>query len=71
MKNHDAAVEAIKAAPPVGVAGLTVFGVAISDWAVVLTILYTAFLLIDKLPTVIERFRQFHRWLKGRHDRNH
>lgn len=71
MKNHDAAVEAIKAAPPVGVAGLTVFGVAISDWAVVLTILYTSFLLIDKLPTVIDRFRQFTRWLKGRHDRNH
>lgn len=61
---HDAAIEAVKAAPPLGVAGLTIFGVSVADWAMLLTILYTLFLLIDKLPIVLERLRQFRRWLK-------
>lgn len=65
MNKSDTIAEAIKSAPPVGVAGLTVFGVPLADGVLVLTALYTIFLLIDKLPTVVERFRQLGRWLKG------
>lgn len=35
------AVEAAKAAPPVSVSGLLVFGFPLSEWAIGLTIIYT------------------------------
>jgi hypothetical protein len=46
------AQEAAKAAPPVGVGGMVLVGVPLSDWVLILTGLYTAlqlfFLLRDK-----------------------
>lgn len=68
MRAHDTAIETVKALPPVGVAGLTVFGVTIADWALILTIIYTVFLLIDKLPTVIRRLAQAWRWAKDKYN---
>lgn len=52
-QNHsDLITEAAKAAPTVAVGGLTLFGVVLSDWVMILTIVYTlaqlSFLLRDK-----------------------
>lgn len=45
--------EAVKAAPPITVGGLTMWGVSLSEWVLILTAIYTAlqiyFLLRDKL----------------------
>lgn len=49
----DAVTEAIKAAPPITVGGLTMWGVSLSEWVLILTAIYTVlqiyFLLRDKL----------------------
>lgn len=48
----DLTTEAAKAAPAVAVGGLTLFGGGLSDWVMILTIVYTlaqlSFLLRDK-----------------------
>ncbi len=49
--------ELVRAAPPVGVGGLTLWGVSINEWLIVLTIIYTLFLIIDKFPTVLTRLK--------------
>lgn len=45
--------EAVKAAPPLTVGGLTMWGVSLSEWVLILTAIYTVlqiyFLLRDKL----------------------
>lgn len=50
--HHDIANEAAKAAPAVTVGGLTLFGVGLSDWVLLATLIYTVlqvfFLLRDK-----------------------
>ena len=50
--NHEIASEAVKATPPLTVGGLTFFGVGLSDWVLLATMIYTAlqvfFLLRDK-----------------------
>lgn len=54
MTQHhsDIVTEAAKAVPTVTVGGLTLFGVVLSDWVMILTIVYTLaqifFLLRDK-----------------------
>lgn len=49
----DAVTEAVKAAPPLTVGGLTMWGVSLSEWVLILTAIYTVlqiyFLLRDKL----------------------
>jgi hypothetical protein len=67
--SRDTAIEAAKAAPPVGVTGLTIFGVSLSEVVLVLTLMYTIILIIDKLPVLVERIRQFTTWAKGLYDR--
>lgn len=67
MQKHESLIEAVKAAPPVGVAGLTLGGIPISDVVVLLTGLYTIFLIIDKLPAVFRRARQLASWIKERY----
>ena len=55
VRNTDlnAVTEAIKAAPPITVGGLTIWGVSLSEWVLILTAIYTVlqiyFLLRDKL----------------------
>ena len=61
--NH---TEAIQAAPPVSVVGLSLFGVPLSEWVYVATLIYTVFLIVDKLPVVACRLRQMVRRLKER-----
>jgi hypothetical protein len=50
---HELAVEAAKATPPVTVAGLSLWGVTLHEWVLILTAVYTVlqigFLLRDKL----------------------
>lgn len=69
MSKHEALIEAAKAAPPVSVTGLTLYGVPLNDVVLVLTGIYTAILLIDKLPVLFKRARQLADWLKERYDR--
>ena len=63
MTNHysELVTEGAKAAPAVTVGGLTLFGVGLSDWVLISTLVYTAvqlfFLLRDK-------------WWRQRKDRN-
>jgi len=49
----NAVTEAVKAAPPITVGGLTLWGVGLADWVLMLTAIYTVlqigFLLRDKL----------------------
>lgn len=68
MKNHDVAVEAAKAAPAISVGGLTLFGYPLNEVVLMLTLIYTIFLLIDKLPTVFQRFRELWHFLRGTHN---
>lgn len=70
MKNHDTLIEAAKAAPVASVGGLTLFGYPLSDVVLVLTFIYTIFLLIDKSHTVWVRLCQFGNFLRGKHDSN-
>jgi hypothetical protein len=56
--------EALTAAPPISVTGLTLMGYPLSDLVLIGTALYTLFLLIDKLPVVIVRLTSFAAWAK-------
>jgi hypothetical protein len=53
--SNELAAEAVKASPPLTVAGLTIYGVGLQDWILILTAIYTViqiFILIrDKLLT--------------------
>lgn len=60
--------EAISATPPVSVSGLTLLGFPLSEWVLVGTAIYTAFLIIDKMPTVAERIRSLVTWIKEKTD---
>ena len=53
MTNHDISIEAAKTAPPLTVVGLSLAGVSLQDWVLIITLIYTAlsliFLIRDKL----------------------
>jgi len=50
---HGAVLETLRAAPPITVGGLTLFGSSLEDWVLILTALYTVlqigFLIRDKV----------------------
>ena len=52
QQHHEILTEAIKASPALTVGGLTLFGVGLSDWVLLATLIYTVlqvgFLLRDK-----------------------
>ncbi len=64
QNHHDMAVEAVKAAPPVTVVGMSLGGVSLHEWVLILTAVYTVlqigFLIRDKV------FRR-----KDNHDSKH
>lgn len=64
MKFTDLIPEPVKAAPPVGVGGLTFLGIYLDQWVMLVTLVYTLFLIIDKFPTVASRLGEGLRWLK-------
>ena len=51
--NHDLALEAAKAAPPVTVVGMSLGGASLQEWVLILTAIYTVlqlvFLIRDKV----------------------
>lgn len=53
MTNHDITIEAARAAPPVTVVSLSLAGVSLQDWVLIITLIYTClsliFLIRDKL----------------------
>ena len=57
--------EVVKAAPPLGVAGMKVFGVLLADWVIILTIIYTLFLIIDKAEPVCLKILKWVRKLRS------
>lgn len=59
------AAEIAKSAPPVGVGGLTLWGQPLDTWVLILTAIWTVFLIIDKFPVVVTRLLGFARWIKG------
>jgi len=50
--------ETVKASPPAAVAGLTVFGISLPDWAALLACIYTAWLIGEKIYHAFQRRRQ-------------
>ena len=61
-------VEAVQAAPPASVVGLSLFGYPLAEWVYVATLIYTIFLLIDKFPVVVCRVKQLTSLVKGNDD---
>lgn len=59
--------EVVAAVPPLGVGGLSLAGVGLNDWVLILTAIYTVFLIVDKLPTVLQRIRDLLRKIRSRH----
>lgn len=70
MKLLDYLPEPAKAAPTIGVGGLTFFGVQFADWIMVGTFIYTVFLIIDKFPIVVQRLSGLVRWVRQKARRN-
>ena len=58
--------EVVRAAPPVSVGGLTLWGVPLSEWVLILTAVYTIFLIVDKFPVVVERLGALLKKLRGK-----
>lgn len=67
--NHDTIHEAARAAPPMGATALTLWGVPLNEVLIMLTIVYTLFLLVDKFPNVLKRGYEAWRWLKEKYDK--
>lgn len=63
--------ELVAAAPPVGVATLTFAGVALSQWVLIATLVYTVILILKHIPGAIVSIRRGLRWLKEHHDKSH
>ncbi len=50
---------AIKTSPPVVVSGLTLIGVQLQDWLIMVTILYTLIQIIIALPKLKQSFSEW------------
>lgn len=64
MSEHTAqsiARDLMPAAPPVGVAGMTYMGIPLSEWVLILTLVYTGVQIVIVLPKAIAVVRG---WLK-------
>lgn len=55
--------DAALAAPPVGVGTLTLAGMPLSQWVLILTAVYTIFLIIDKAPAVMRVLQSLCKWV--------
>lgn len=66
LDSTHAATEAIKAAPPLSVGGLTFFGYPFSEFVLLLTAVYTIWLIVEKTPKVLDALGNIYRRLRGR-----
>lgn len=53
------AIGTAKAAPPVVATGLTVMGVQLQDWLIILTIIYTLMQIFISLPKICDTIRSW------------
>lgn len=58
MKASDHINDAVLASPPVGVGGLVVFGYPLNDVVLVLTAVYTVFLIVDKAYGIYVKWKE-------------
>ena len=56
---HGLSMAAIKTSPPVIVTGVTLAGVQLQDWLVMVTILYTVIQIIIALPKLKQSFNEW------------
>lgn len=57
INKHEVAVEAIKAAPPVTVTGMTLFGYELQSWMLLCTIVYTLLLIVTQVIKIWQMVR--------------
>ena len=50
---------AIKTSPPVIVTGMTLAGIQLQDWLIMITILYTVIQIIIELPKLKQSFKEW------------
>lgn len=60
-ERHQLIEETVKASPPVAIAGATVFGMSLPDWAALLACIYTGWLISEKVYHAWQRRRQLKR----------
>jgi len=56
---HGLSMAAIKTSPPIIVTGMTVAGIQLQDWLVMVTILYTVIQIIIALPELKQSFKEW------------
>ena len=56
---HGLSMAAIKTSPPVIVTGVTLAGVQLQDWLIMLTILYTVIQISIELPKLKQSFKEW------------
>ena len=56
---HGLSMAAIKTSPPVIVTGVTLAGVQLQDWLIMVTILYTVIQIIIALPNLKQSFNEW------------
>jgi len=56
---HGLSMVAIKTSPPVIVAGMTLAGIQLQDWLIMVTILYTVIQIIIALPNLKQSFNEW------------
>lgn len=54
---HDSLVHAVKDTPPIAVGAITLFGVELSNWVLILTAIYTIVRIISELSSWYDRKR--------------
>jgi len=65
--NMQTVTETVKAAPPVTVGVTMIWGLPISEWAQIMAIIWTVFLIIEKAPTVWGRLVTLYNKVRGKH----
>jgi hypothetical protein len=61
--NMQTVTDTVKAAPPITVGMSSYWGWHPSELAQILAIIWTVFLIIEKLPVVIDRLQSFAKWV--------
>ena len=56
---HGLSMAAIKTSPPIIVTGMTVAGIQLQDWLIMVTILYTVIQIIIALPKLKQSFNEW------------
>jgi hypothetical protein len=60
----------IAAAPPLGVTTLTIAGIALSQWVLVLTAVYTVVLIVKNIPGAVIAIKRGYLWLKEKYEQS-